>query len=80
MTFIEKLQMIDRLHYLILKRGTGSANELSIRLNISRRNVYNIIEQMKVLGAPIEYCGATKSFIYKYPVKFESSFSPMIRN
>lgn len=64
MTFIEKLQVIERVDALIKRKATGTAEDLAARLGVSRRCVYDIIKVMKDLDAPIEYCQTRKTFYY----------------
>ncbi len=64
MTFLEKVQLIERVDQLIRMKATGTAQELSDRLGISRSTVYELIECMKGMGAEIEYCRHKISFYY----------------
>ncbi len=43
MTFLEKIQIINRIDSLIRRKSTGNANELANKLGVSRRCVYNLI-------------------------------------
>lgn len=65
MTFIEKLNVIERLDQLIRMKATGSPDELAQRLEVTRSTVYEIIACMKSLGADISYCKNRKSFYYE---------------
>ncbi len=58
---LNRLQQIDQL---IRQERTGNAEELAIKLNISRRQVYNWLDELKSLGLEIEYCRALQSFVY----------------
>ncbi len=59
---------MERIHYLIQQKQTGSAAELAQRLELSRSRTYQILAELRELGAPIKYCRFSKSFIYEYPV------------
>jgi len=74
MDLFSKIKLIERLDHLIRKCATGSPRELSCRLAISERQVYNIINEMKDLGAPITYCNARKSYRYEDEVTFKFGF------
>ena len=74
MTLIERIRMIERTDGLVRRRATGSPNQLAERLGISVRSVYNLIDQMKEMGAPIQYCKNTSTYCYEYPVHFEIGF------
>lgn len=71
----ERLQQLDRL---IKKQCTGSASELAEKLNLSRRHVYNYIEELKLLGIPIAYNRNIQSFEYENNCKLELSLSVKI--
>ena len=50
MQFIQKIQVIERVDRLIKLKSTGTAYELSRRLCVSKRSVYNILELMRNMG------------------------------
>lgn len=54
MKLTEQLQLLDRIHSLIRRKGTGTPDELAQRL------VYNHINALKELGAEISYCKTGK--------------------
>lgn len=74
MRFIEKLQVIERVDGLIRRKATGTADELSTKLGVSRRTVYEIINVMKKMDAPIDYCPNRKSFYYRYECDLSIGF------
>lgn len=74
MTFIEKLNLIERIDQLIRLKATGTADELAEKLRISRRNVYMIIDLMKSMDAPILYDISKKSFYYEYDCELSIGF------
>ncbi len=74
MTFLEKLQVIERLDQLIRLRATGSPKELALRLNISRSTLYNIINCMNCMNAEICYNKREKHFFYKKEKVFSIGF------
>lgn len=65
MSFIEKLRQIERVDCLIRRKSTGSPKDLSIKMGISERQIYNIINDMKDLGAPIFFCKFSQSYCYE---------------
>jgi len=64
MTFLEKVQLIERVDQLIRMKATGSAHDLADRIEVSRSTVYELIECMKAMGAEIDYCRHKQSFYY----------------
>lgn len=73
--FIARIQLIRQIDHLISIKGTGTPDELAARLNISRRCVYNYINTMKEMGAPIVYDHFRSSYYYAEEGKFKVDFS-----
>ena len=74
MIFIERIKFIERIDHLIRSHATGSPKNLSEKLYISERHVYNLINIMKEMGAPIFYCQHSQSYRYDEEVFFNSGF------
>ncbi|HFA49584.1 MAG TPA: helix-turn-helix domain-containing protein [Bacteroidetes bacterium] len=72
MAFVQQLNLLIRLHYLIKRKATGTPDELAKRLSISRSALYNYIEVLRDLGAQITYCRSRQTF--HYYEEFELSF------
>jgi predicted DNA-binding transcriptional regulator YafY len=72
--FLQKIQAIERVDGLIKLKSTGTADNLSRRLCVSKRSVYNIIELMKNMGAPIKYCQIRRTYYYSYQCDFVIGF------
>lgn len=71
------LKQINRLQYidqLIRQRRTGNAEEFANRLNISRRQLYYWLEELKDMGLEIGYNRAIKSYVFLKPYKIEINF------
>ena len=64
MNLLEQLEMLERLDKLIERKGTGTAEELALRLGICRRSVFNYMEKLRFYGAEIAFCPTRKSFYY----------------
>jgi len=69
--FINRLEQIDQL---IRQRRTGNAEEFACKLNISRRQVYNWIDDLRSHGLEIAYSRELRSFIYLKPYKIKIAF------
>ena len=61
--YIDQINLLDKL---IRQRRTGSPTDLAKRLGISTSRLYVIIDQMKDMGAPIDYSRQLCSYYYKY--------------
>ena len=55
MNIFNTIERINRLHSLIKIGGTGNPETLSNRLGISRATLYNLLEELKSVKAPISY-------------------------
>lgn len=78
MTFQERLRKLDRLHHLVRRKGTGNAEELSQRLQVCQRTIYQLLDDLRELGASIEYCRKRRSYFYTQDVEFH--FTALINN
>lgn len=75
MNYIKQIERLQLLNKLIIQKNTGSPLELAERLRLSKRQVYNLIDELKDLGAPIFYCKRLKSYCYKDSFKLNIQFS-----
>ena len=72
LSFITRIQQID---HLIRIKGTGTPDALAFRLGISRRCLYDYINVMKEMGAPIKYDNFRMSYYYSEEGIFKIDFS-----
>ena len=77
---LKQIQRIERLHQLLRLKATGSPKECASQLGISERQLYNIIELMKELGAPIIYNMRVGSYQYAYDVEWSFEFTKRLNN
>jgi predicted DNA-binding transcriptional regulator YafY len=61
LSFINRLQRIDRL---IRLQATGTARQLAEKLEITERSVYNYLNYMKRMGAPVVFSPDCQSYTY----------------
>ncbi|WP_366183614.1 HTH domain-containing protein [Flavobacterium ovatum] len=60
------IRIIIRIHNCIKSSLTGTPGELSQRLEVSERTLYNYISFMKNdLKAPIQFCKIKRTYEYK---------------
>lgn len=74
MTFLERLACIERLDQLIRLKATGSPKELADKLDISKRSIQNLLEDMEAMGASIYYCSQRRSYCYERELQFIYGF------
>lgn len=65
---------LARLDYLIRTKTTDTPAALAKRLGISVRTLYEFLDMMRALDAPICYCKKRKSYYYKEPGEFNMRF------
>lgn len=63
------------MDYYIRTRNTGSPVEFATKIGISERSLYEYINTLKDLGAPVAYCYCENSYIYYEEGKLSLSFS-----
>ncbi len=66
MKTLKQLERLRKAHKLIQQQHTGTPNEFAKTLGVSRRQLYNIIEYLKELGAPLIYNRKSNTFYYEY--------------
>ena len=71
MKFLEEIERLKRLDRLIRMKTTGTPAQLASRLHVSERTVYNEIDTLRLLGAPINFSKVYNSYCYAYPVKLQ---------
>lgn len=64
MKLVEQIERLKYIHELIEKQQTGTSAEFAKKLHVSRRQLYNILEDLKIMGAPIAYDSLQRSYIY----------------
>jgi predicted DNA-binding transcriptional regulator YafY len=60
----KQMELLGRIHKGIKNAHTGTPAEFSAALGISRRRLYDIIEEMASRGAPIEYSRHGQTYSY----------------
>ena len=64
MELINEIHRLNTLHQLIRMCNTGSPDELAHRLHISKRHLYNVLDDLRALGAKIYYSRSDYTFYY----------------
>ena len=69
--FFKQLNRLQQIDQLIRQQRTGNAESLAKKLEVSRRQVYNYLEELKALGLKIDYNREVKSFVYARPYRID---------
>lgn len=64
MNILKNIERIQMLHKLIKEEKTGTPDSLSRRLDISRASLYNLLDELKSIDAPILYSRRRETFYY----------------
>ena len=64
MQYLRTIERLSRIHETILKERTGTPDEFARRLNISRRQLYYILDELKGFGASIKHDRTRRTFYY----------------
>jgi predicted DNA-binding transcriptional regulator YafY len=69
MTFSEQLEVLERLHLLIKRKGTGTPEQLAKRFNVSLGTIYNLIKMLRNKNLPLVYCREKQTYYYDCDVE-----------
>lgn len=75
MKAIEQLDRLKRMNDLIKAEKTGTPGEFSQDLGISDSQLYNLIEDLKIKGAPIKYSRSRRTYFYSEEFEFKLNYS-----
>ena len=75
MNFIKQIERIKKTHLLIRTEKTGSPAVFAKKLQLSRSQLYNVLELMKSFDASIKYCKKKESYYYFKPFDLELKYS-----
>lgn len=64
MNKLEQLGRLRKAHSFIKQENTGTPSELANKLHISRRQLFNIINELKEMDATILFNRKTNSYFY----------------
>lgn len=56
--------IMRRMDQMIRMQTTGSPEDFASRLGVSERTMYNYLELLKSLGAPVQFSRCSGSYIY----------------
>ena len=65
MGFVEQVTRIEKLIRLIKNSNTGTAEELAKTLGVSRRTIFNNLENLKLMGHQIIFCQTSRNYFFK---------------
>lgn len=75
MVLFEQINRIQVLHTLIMQEATGEPQELANRIHLSKRQLYNLLDELKDMGADIKYSRINKTFYYNNTFQIDISYN-----
>ncbi|GAA3657494.1 HTH domain-containing protein [Flavivirga jejuensis] len=75
MKSIKQLERLQQLHQRIEQENTGTPKELAQFMSISERLLYNLIEELKDISAPVCYNRSLKTYYYNDDFKLQINIS-----
>ncbi|UXE68856.1 MAG: hypothetical protein KA713_09885 [Chryseotalea sp. WA131a] len=75
MSLLKYIDRAKRMDDLIRRKATGCAEEFAAKLGICKSQLYQDLNEMKELGAPIKYCHTHKSYVYSIEAKLIFTFN-----
>ena len=64
MSMIKYVRRLKRIDALIFRKATGTPEQFAEKLGIKRSTLYEILQEMRLLGVDIRYCSHRQSFYY----------------
>jgi predicted DNA-binding transcriptional regulator YafY len=74
MTAIKYINRLKYLDYLVRTHATGSPEDLANKMGVSVRSIYDYLNDLKELGAPVKWSIQKESYIYSEEGKLELCF------
>ena len=71
MTLFQQIERMKYIHHLIRTQATGEPDNFAEKLNLSRRQLYNILGALQDFGAEIKYSRMQQTFYYELPFVLE---------
>ncbi|MCF8380484.1 MAG: helix-turn-helix domain-containing protein [Bacteroidales bacterium] len=74
MSIIKTKNILERLDFLVRMRSTGCAGDLADQMGLSERTLFNYLNELKDLGAPLFWSRQENSYVYGENGKIEIGF------
>jgi predicted DNA-binding transcriptional regulator YafY len=71
MSLLKNIQLIERIHSNILRKSTVNAKDFAKRLKISESTLYRILNELRDLGAVVNFDSSRNSYVYENEVEFK---------
>lgn len=75
MKALEQLERFKKMNKLIKAETTGKPENFAAQIGISPSHLYRCIEEIKELGAPINYSRMRETYFYEFEFDLRVSYS-----
>lgn len=75
MTLFQQIDRMKYIHRLISKERTGDPEHFAGKLTLSKRQLFNILEEMRILGLDIRYSKTRETYYYNGDNYLDISYS-----
>ena len=80
MKFLCYVDRVNKMNTLLQRRVTGPPAVFARRLGISRTRLYEMLDELRAHGAPIQYNKSCQTFFYEDPFEVTVDFSARALN
>ena len=56
---------IELFNYLVKHQMTGTPSEFARKLKMSKRQLYNFLDDLKAMNVPVQYCKKQQKYYYE---------------
>jgi len=74
MSLQNQFDRLRRMHRLIKFKRTGTPEEFAERMALSKSMLYLMLSELRKLGAPLEYCSNSRSYLYTSSVELQFGY------
>ena len=75
MKILEQLERLKYIHQLIENEQTGTPDDFAEKLHIGKRHLFRMLDELRLLGLPIEYNATLKTYYYSRTCSFSIDFN-----
>mgnify|MGYP006292485855 len=75
MKLIQHIERLEKIEKLIHQSQTGTPDEFAGKIGISRRQLYNYLEEIRSYGIDIRYSRRHQSFLFKNNKRLKIHFA-----
>lgn len=75
MTLFQQIDRMKYIHRLIDNEHTGNPDSFADRLQLSKRQLFNILEELRIIGLDVRYCKTRQTYYYNGNKYLDISYS-----